>query len=323
MHPAWGRGHPGWVPKTVCSAWIRALRRVKVRSTSAVADGEEGEAGLAKQAKRKTGTSRAGKSSGTGRTLGRIALWTVLVVVTAVAMGAAGVGLRKILFTRNPHFFLKKIQIQSSEDVSRKEVQTILAAHGAVPGDVTLFELDLSEIRAALEEDVSVAQAHVSRRLPDTLVVRIFERRPVALLRSRVLRAIDAEGIVLPWTQPGGQVTLPEITGIRNPDGLVPGTAPEDPALLGGLEFLHQIATRPEGIQYDVATIQLDYYLPSLKVHLRQRGTFRDGSVVIVPVRKMIPALDRLRTIVKIRSDGRQTTSYVDVTYEINSPARP
>ena len=58
--------------------------------------------------------------------------------------------------------------------------------------------VDVDDIRQQLLKFGWVKDARVSRRLPDTLVIDIVERKPAALWQSRdQLNLIDAEGVVL------------------------------------------------------------------------------------------------------------------------------
>ncbi|HEU4838643.1 MAG TPA: FtsQ-type POTRA domain-containing protein [Micavibrio sp.] len=70
-----------------------------------------------------------------------------------------------------------------------------------------IFAFDPSEAKARIEQLSWVKNAHVERRLPDTLYIKIEERVPMALWqRKGRLALIDAEGVILtehdlrPWS---------------------------------------------------------------------------------------------------------------------------
>lgn len=68
-----------------------------------------------------------------------------------------------------------------------------------IPRKLSLFD-DLAGVRARAARIPGVIRADVSRRLPGTLVVRLVERQPVALVpRAGLLRLMDASGAVLPF----------------------------------------------------------------------------------------------------------------------------
>lgn len=62
------------------------------------------------------------------------------------------------------------------------------------PGD-PLFSLSPAKAKALLEETEWVAHAHIERRLPDTIYIRITERKPTALwLAGNTLYLVDENG---------------------------------------------------------------------------------------------------------------------------------
>jgi len=186
-----------------------------------------------------------------------------------------------------------------------------------------LFALNPDTLRRRLEREVQIDRADVKRRLPDTLVVRVYERRPVAQLKVRPRRLLDADGWILPLRHDDRSRLLPEITGVRNPRHLKVGTRVHDPVTLAALRFLMLVATRPDGQLYDVATVQLSYRLPSLIVHLRPRegGTFRRNARVVLPVEGLEYAMDYVSAIIRARIRAGESTSFIDATYE-NIPVR-
>jgi cell division protein FtsQ len=78
--------------------------------------------------------------------------------------------------------------------------QDRLAIYGAVLNGPTnaMLATDLDDVRARLTALPWVADASVQRRLPDTLVIEVIERKPVALWQyQHRLAAIDISGKVL------------------------------------------------------------------------------------------------------------------------------
>ncbi|QYE35086.1 FtsQ-type POTRA domain-containing protein [Polymorphobacter sp. PAMC 29334] len=78
----------------------------------------------------------------------------------------------------------------------------------------SMLLVDLSAARARLRALSWVADASVARRLPDTLIVDIVERRPVALWQyHHKLAAVDRSGIALTGDHLDRFATLPLIVG--------------------------------------------------------------------------------------------------------------
>ncbi|HEY1124930.1 MAG TPA: cell division protein FtsQ/DivIB [Sphingobium sp.] len=80
--------------------------------------------------------------------------------------------------------------------------------------DHSMLDLDLVGLRAEIMKLGWVEDARVSRRLPDTLVVDIVERRPVAIWQQGGrLNLIDAKGVVLTGVDPRSMAHLPLVVG--------------------------------------------------------------------------------------------------------------
>ena len=77
-----------------------------------------------------------------------------------------------------------------------------------------IFAFDPAETREMIERLSWVREAHVERRLPDTIYVGIVERKPIALWQHKnKLRVIDAEGVTLTDKLSASQKTLPIVVG--------------------------------------------------------------------------------------------------------------
>lgn len=92
-------------------------------------------------------------------------------------------------------------------------VAALRSALGVDRGDPILL-VDLPAARQAVEDLPWVRTARVERRLPDTLIVTLEERAPLALWqREGRVSLIDAEGIVLTETGLDRFVDLPLVVG--------------------------------------------------------------------------------------------------------------
>ena len=155
-----------------------------------------------------------GVEPGTARRIGRwsFAMFTLVVVVAAVfafrlpqlAGLALGEGIGQAGFT------LKRVEITGARRVSRLDIYNV-----AFDQDSMAMPLvDLSATRARLLEFGWIRDAQVSRRLPDTLVVHVIERRPAAIWQNnQQLSLIDQEGIVLEPVRLEAMPDLPLLIG--------------------------------------------------------------------------------------------------------------
>jgi cell division protein FtsQ len=124
----------------------------------------------------------------------------------AEAVGQAGFAVRSIEVT----------------GIDRMERQTVYAI--ALDQKSRAMPLvDLGRVRDELMRYGWVSDARVSRRLPDTLVIDIVERKPAAIWQhDGALSLIDAEGIVL---EPVALNAMPDLPLVIGPDANLQATA--------------------------------------------------------------------------------------------------
>ena len=102
------------------------------------------------------------------------------------------------------------IKVEGRETTDR---DTILQALGAGPG-TPILAVNPHRAKAQLETLPWVRSAVIERRLPDTLYVRLVERKPLALWQhGGKLELIDREGAVIPVTRLDRFAKLPLVVG--------------------------------------------------------------------------------------------------------------
>ena len=109
-------------------------------------------------------------------------------------------------------FEVKHVEVSGLKHMAR------LPVYGAALNGPTnsMLLVDLDEVRTQLKTLPWVADASVARRLPDTLVIDIVERKPLALWQYRQrLAVIDREGLVLDGKRLERFAALPLIVGPR------------------------------------------------------------------------------------------------------------
>lgn len=116
------------------------------------------------------------------------------------------------LFLRSPYFSIKKFDVSGNNHVSTEEIVARCSQKSP-----NIFAFDVDKARSSVEASPWVQEAIITRKLPDTIIVKITERTPVAFLPvdgSTLL--IDASGRVLgedDGTFPG----LVAFTGLQGP----------------------------------------------------------------------------------------------------------
>ncbi|NLF93901.1 MAG: FtsQ-type POTRA domain-containing protein [Oligosphaeraceae bacterium] len=234
--------------------------------------------------------------------------------------------LRQNLYLHNQFFRLKKIAAQPTSNYSELRLKTILSEMGVEENSGTLPALPVGAIRERLQKEPLIATSTIRRIFPDTLQISIRERVPVAVLQSRHQGCeftIDQEAFILPGEVRGLSANLPLVITIPNDHALRIGDQTDNRWLRGVLQFLDLLAARPEGTLYLPRLIRINQPGNQLHVQLQAKGIFKQGATLVLPLDNLAPALDRLRDVVRQRSQTGQSISYIDVTLERNIPVRP
>ncbi|HUE96693.1 MAG TPA: FtsQ-type POTRA domain-containing protein [Longimicrobiaceae bacterium] len=105
-------------------------------------------------------------------------------------------------------------------DVDRVEISgaTLVAPHevlrvSGIARGISIFD-EREGWAAALEAHPIIARATITRRLPNTLRVRVLEERPVALVSGEALTPATAAGHVLPLDPTAVPIDLPIVPGL-------------------------------------------------------------------------------------------------------------
>jgi cell division protein FtsQ len=150
-------------------------------------------------------------------TLQRMASWAIvgifggLVIAIAIFLGLPAMARQQAAdFAARAGFEVEKVEVRGVERMDELPVYNI--ALGQV--DRSMLSLDLPKVRDEMLKLGWVKDARVSRRLPDTLVVDIVERDPVAVWQHEgQLHLIDVQGVVLQSVASNAMPDLPLVVG--------------------------------------------------------------------------------------------------------------
>ncbi|HEX7742413.1 MAG TPA: cell division protein FtsQ/DivIB [Sphingobium sp.] len=150
-------------------------------------------------------------------TLQRMASWAIVAIALSLVVGIAtffGVPAmaeqKAAEVAAKAGFEVQKVEVRGVERMDELPVYNI--ALGQV--DRSMLSLDLPKVRAEMLKLGWVKDARVSRRLPDTLVVDIVERDPVAVWQHEgQLHLIDVQGVVLQSVSANAIPDLPLVVG--------------------------------------------------------------------------------------------------------------
>jgi cell division protein FtsQ len=147
----------------------------------------------------------------------RIGNWTLGVMTFAVVVAAvlafrlpqlAGIALGEGV--GGAGFTLRRVEIKGARRVSRLAIYNVAF-------DQDSMAMPLVDLRATRERLLRfgwIREARVSRRLPDTLVIDVIERRPIAIWQNnQQLSLIDSDGVVLEPVRVDAMPDLPLVIG--------------------------------------------------------------------------------------------------------------
>ncbi|MFN3817441.1 cell division protein FtsQ/DivIB [Blastomonas sp.] len=128
-------------------------------------------------------------------TIGVLGVLALAGVITAQFMGLPGMVQQELaLAAGRAGFEVKKVEVRNVDKMNELKVYEIVLAQK----DRSMPQVDLEELRRELTAFSWIADARISRQLPDTLIVDIVEREPLAVWvdRGKVM-LVDAEGVAL------------------------------------------------------------------------------------------------------------------------------
>ena len=149
--------------------------------------------------------------------INRLVNWAILLLIAGLLWaGASFFGLFGALrmevggLAARAGFQVEKVEVHGTERMDNMSVYAI--ALGQV--DRSMLNIDLTKVRQDIMRLSWVQDARVSRRLPDTLVVDVVERKPAAIWQQGGrLSLIDANGVVLEAVSPNAMPDLPLLVG--------------------------------------------------------------------------------------------------------------
>lgn len=150
-------------------------------------------------------------------TVQKLATWAIMGIVAAIMVGIAiFMGLPGMArdeaskIAARAGFEVAKVEVRGVERMDEMPVYNI--ALGQV--DRSMLSLDMGKVRGEMLHLGWVKDARISRRLPDTLVVDIVEREPVAVWQHNGrLALIDVNGVVLQGVSVDAIPDLPLVVG--------------------------------------------------------------------------------------------------------------
>ncbi len=117
----------------------------------------------------------------------RLVLWAAAALLLLVGL---------IALYDSSLFTVERIEVTGNERLTADEVRVL----ARLPEDATLLRFPADEVRERIEADPWVAAASVSRDFPDTMLIRVEEREPAALVDlGEEYLLVDGDGYVIEY----------------------------------------------------------------------------------------------------------------------------
>ncbi len=252
--------------------------------------------------------------------------------VTLAALVAWQVFIRALdrFVYRNPRFAIRTIEVETS---GRLRPEQIKVWAGVRPGE-NLMALSPGRVQASLGLMPWIFDARVERVLPDRLILRVWEREPVARAELTVMEPatgrlwterllVDGEGTVLPplspaWLRPGQAADFAHLTRLEGlpPEQLRPGRRLDSRRVATALTLLRAFEDGPMFPLTDLVSLDTtgsDSF----------KGRTRDGLEVCFGAAEPRRQMLRWRAIHEELVKRGQACARLDLSVTNHIPAQP
>lgn len=212
------------------------------------------------------------------------------------------------LFLRSNAFAIQHVSVQGLSLISESEILKL--TDGIQGQNLLLFDRKALQYKISLHPLIKDVQ--FQRNLPQTLVVQVTERTPVALVVvPKGVLEVDSEGTFLRRLESWPKNDYPVISGIELPDTVGPGQNMENSLLKAGLNLLKQ------------APPELVTQIGELHVNAIEQITLFLTSGVEVRLGQANEWKDKLMALYQLLSDDGYTSIQQGVRYIDFTAAKP
>jgi cell division protein FtsQ len=245
---------------------------------------------------------REGNAGGGARL--RFTAWAAAVLVSVALTGAACASAYSWL-SRSPLFAVREVDMNRCENVTQEEVWAIVRDRGKG----NLWSIPSRELAKRLAEHPWIRSASVRKVFPDRIVVRIGERRPVAMVNLDALYYVDDRGAVFKRLTAYDSKSFPIVTGFSRVD-LLSRDAVAMRNFRRALELLR--AADAGTLRQNISELHFDpqdgYTLVTRDTGLRLKVGTMESRKAVRRIEEAMPRIARLGkgpAIVDLRTEGR------------------
>jgi cell division septal protein FtsQ len=237
-----------------------------------------------------------------------ISLFLLLLIIGGILFGVVK-GLERIgamLYSENPRFEIQHLVISCDGKLTEDKIREYSALHEGM----NLWDLSFDDIQENLLAVSTIESVYLERKLPNTLIVKVKERVPVARITGKTVSKfpfmVDRFGYVLPHRR--------SLAGLPLIQGLDVDIPLGDPVENADVETALKIIGICESSGYLRDYIQLESL--DLKyqdfIDMRLKGDIR----VRMPRFSLKPKLQNLATVIKIANGQGRRVKEVDLTLD-------
>jgi hypothetical protein len=179
--------------------------------------------------------------------------WIVLAVLLVGGVAWAG---RDRLARTAPYrlaFLVPRVAVEGSVYLGEAEVRKA----AGLDRKVDFLRTDLKRARRRLLANAPrVESARVERAFPRRIVIRVVERRPIAVVRAGRMLETDGRGVILPALVSGVLPDVPVISGVRVADARA-GRRIADPRYERALRHLKALARPSVALPHPVSQVDV------------------------------------------------------------------
>ncbi len=151
----------------------------------------------------------------------------------------------------HPVFSIRNVVVEGADYIEPEEIiQT-----ADIPRGENIFDFDIAAIAEHLETSYAAEDFVVYKKLPDTVAIKVRERKPVALLNANKIIGVDENGVPLPHVGASYVETLPIISGISSVEALSDSSTLE--RLKSGIALLGAISEKSPGVYGRISEVDV------------------------------------------------------------------
>ncbi len=193
-------------------------------------------------------------------------------------------------------FSLKDIKVEGNRFAKKSELLNLVK----VEPSTSLLEFDTQKIAAQVQQHPLIQEASVSRSLPSSLVIKVREKEPLAILNNSELLALDEKGQPMPVHRNEMFFDYPIISNINTPED----DANENSDLNQIIAFLNFIKAKHFGLYSEISELSYSknsgiyFYLNEGTIPvILGNGDFQKKSTNLLEILTLLKTENRLSNI--------------------------